>query len=201
MAVLLLIIMVIFSACEKKQEYLELQISKNGDLTLESLYTLANKYNILDRNDLSRILKIDYQYEGNINQEALMNTYRLGVHFRDDTARDEKKDKYSSVWGIVLEPCNSSIEYDDYEKYPIHNRTSSKPVTYISEPLYSGYFKIEDLEKIGYIAQERDKQQDLCVFIKHKVGGMGYERRIYSNKLIYTAEEINAVMDEYEALK
>ncbi len=193
----MLSIIITFSACTK-QENRKDQLSRNGNITLENLYEITSKYYPSDRN-ITYILSVGYQHDGETTQEVLLNTYRLGFHFRDDTAKDENG--YVVDWGMVLEPCNSTLKYDYYDRYPIYNRSSSKPSNFNSEPLYSVYFKIEDLEKIEYITKDRNKQKNLCLFKKDKTGGMGLEVSISSNKLIYTAKEINSIMDEYEGLR
>ncbi len=108
----------------------------------------------------------------------------------------------NSIAAIVLIPCDSSLNYDDYIKYPIYFRFDDK---YPEEPLlpkkYGAFFKVEDLKELGYIAKDRDEQKDLCLFEKMKLSGWGWVNYFSSNRLIYKPQEINAVMDEYEALR
>jgi|GEM_PF-1600896 len=146
-------------------------------------------------------LKYNSEYvvhDGNYTQEDLENDYRIVFHF---TLENRSRNRFGNdLAGIVLLPCDSTLQYDNLLDYPVYfrfygTRTNDLPKHYIA------HFKIDALKNIGYIAENPNQQQDLCLFEKMQTGGMGETVYISSNKLIYTAEEINAVMDEYEALK
>jgi len=198
----LVAVMAIFLiGCSKEVRHIDDKISKDGSVVVENLYEIISQNYGFDNKNLQNILKYRLHYEGNYTQSELMKEYRLSFYFTHDS-RSYDPYETNSIAAVVLIPCDSSLNYDDYIKYPIHFRFDD---SYPQEPYlpkkYGAFFKVEDLESYGYISKDRDKQKSLCLFEKWRSGGMGNDDYFSSNKLIYTAEEINAVMDAYEALK
>lgn len=67
---------------------------------------------------------------------------------------------------------------------------------------FDHYFKLSILLENGLIANDPNEQIDLCVYIYYIEEQMGGGKDYYkSNILVYTAEEINAAVAEYEQFK
>lgn len=64
------------------------------------------------------------------------------------------------------------------------------------------FLSIERLKERGILASSFEKQEDMCVYLLTTFdSGYTKKTRRESNTLVYTAEEINAAVAEYEQLK
>jgi len=203
--------MVLLSGCTTKYESKEVPIAKNGDPIFETLYDVIDRYypglyqesttNEIRAKYLKLILTKTYHYDGEIDIQSLSSSYRLGFPFIDQSPiSDGSMHYYYSTQGMVLQPCNDTLEYDSYDQYPIHNITEDNSKASDTYPNYVVHFKVEDLINADYIKQSSE-QEDLCLFTKSIGGGWDLVWTFSSNKLVYTADEINALMDEYEGLR
>lgn len=143
------------------------------------------------------------------NEGNIVYIPRLGMYFNFDN--------HSYIKDFVpiayLIPCNSTKTYE-YIYIKEHTEEGDHENKYeqgyeetllhkSSDYLHNIYYRIDKLRELGYIAKDNSKQEDLCLFAKWKQycssGKMG-ELDIYtkSNKLRYTAKEINAVVAEYD---
>ncbi len=193
----------LLTGCKTETRYRTYQISKSNNLVLENLQKIDHQY-FQSAYPLNKgvyeAFENNYGYSGDISKEALEKEYRLSLYVNIESIDNESYEGLGGPLGLVLLPCSSSIKYDDFKKYPIHYHAHN--IRYpVEKKTVGAYFKIEDLEEIGYITKDRSKQTDLCLFEKEKTGGMGYKVYNTSNKLIYTAQEINEILDEYEALR
>nr|MCH9813199.1 hypothetical protein [Campylobacterota bacterium] len=153
-----------------------------------------SEFGLLSGGDPKASLKKDYGYTGELTYEALEKTYRLSFYVN-------LLDEEDNIIGMVLLPCDSSLEYDNFEKYPAHDGVQYVEYPVVNESLYGAYFSIEALEALGYIAKDQNEQKDLCLFVRYTTENMSTFYKYSSNILTYTAEEINSVMDAYEVLR
>ena len=209
---LLTTVLIVMTGCFKVKEfYITDKISKDSpSLVIENILDIYQQYQgSYDGTDNgNKDIKYRYKYSGNFTQESLENTYRLSFYIKLDSTNLEEvtgiEDDEHKIFGIVLLPCDSSLDYSDYEKYPIFN--FGDQVRFYTETnrtigITGAHLKIEDLEEIGYISEDRNEQKDLCLFEKTETSGWGWKHNTSSNKLRYTAQEINAIMEEYEGLR
>jgi len=134
----------------------------------------------------------DKKYPDDLTLEEIENEYFIRLSF--------ERELIKSPIAVVIEPCEMKIEYDDAFSYPAH----TTPLRNGEENL-NVLFRIKNLKQLNYISLDRAKQKDLCLFRKnlfvHTGGTFKVEHDyITSNKLIYTAEEINSIVDNYESL-
>jgi len=194
-AVVLTLTIFLFIGCSKETKYQYDKFVKYKSLTLESLHDVLSRVDFYI-SDLSSFLKKAYNYNGDTTDEALSNTYMLGFHLQIINGNLKGRG-----FGLVVQPCEYDKKYDDYTKYPFHSGGIVGGNSEQNESVLSAYFLIENLIDAGYIVENSDEQKDLCMFQIGYTEGMGYKKYISSNDIVYTAEEINAVMDAYEALK
>ncbi len=187
-----------FTGCGQDTKIYKLDISKNGKIGLEDLVEIHkkySKYDILSGAEAKKSLQKHYNYNGELTKEALDNAYRLSFYI--DLHTENK-----SIDGVVLLPCEiTSLKYDNFEKYPAHDGVASIRYPDHKAYTYGAHFSIEELEKLDYISKDKNQQRDLCLFVKYTSEDMSTRYKVSSNKLIYTAKEINEIMDEYEGLR
>ena len=212
---LLATVLIVMTGCFKVKEfYITDKISKDSpSLVIENILDIYQQYqgSYNGTDNENKDIKYRYKYSGNFTQESLENTYRLSFYIKLDSTDFAKVTGFEHVSesdrvanGIVLLPCDSSLDYSDYKKYPIFEFATQ--VRFYTETnrtigITGAHFKIEDLEEIGYISEDRNEQKDLCLFEKTETSGWGWKHNTSSNKLRYTAQEINAIMEEYEGLR
>jgi len=117
------------------------------------------------------------------------NKYALKFKLFDSSAVSE----YG--YPVALQPCDLPIPETSIGYFPIYYYRDYSSEGKTRE--FDAYFEIEQLQELGYLAEGPAEQKALCLFLKHNA----YKMDIKSNTLVYTPEEINAVMEEYEQLK
>jgi len=195
-AVVLTLTIFLFIGCSKETKKYDTKYIKYKGITLERLYDVYSRNTYAEKNQdrLAEYLQSVYNYKGDISQEALLETYVVGFHVKDETGIAE-------YYGFVLQPCEYSKDYKNFESYPIHRQLSSVWNSKKDQKVLSAYFLIDDLISIGYFSKNSYNQKNLCFFEIVKTEDMAYNIYVKSNDIVYTAEEINAVMDAYEALR
>ncbi len=174
-------------------EQIEHKISKEGSIGLENIVETRNKY--FNHSKSKKFLEKHYNYTDKLSEERLKKVYKLSFYI---FYMGSKGYTENVNLGVALLPCDSTLEYDSYEKYPAYD---SAHYIITASAVYGVYFKIEDLERLGYIAKDRDEQKDLCLFEKALIPKIFTKTYISSNRLIYKAEEINAIVNKYRSLK
>ena len=198
------ILLVLLSACASKWSQYYIHYSKVGSPAIESIYDIGRQYyeNFPDVSDnLQRYFIRDMNYMGDDDVESLKKVYRLSLYFKIDyRERDGKRLKpVNQDIRIIVASCknnSTSLEVDAYRiKYPSR---SSRPAG-----TYGVHLQIEKLKKEGIITGNPETQEAICLFNKGKMGGEFLAPKVVtqSNNVVYTADEINELVREYEALR
>lgn len=171
--------------CTKEHKYYTTTITKQGQITLETLSEILNKHN-LDSQSLAEFQKsaLGIDDVNNIDFEA----YRMGIKILEGD---------TGLYFFVIDTCDSLLSYDTAEDYPGYtNRIREGKSSYL-------YYDIEKLKKLGYVSSDRTQQKDLCIFSKStsESGIPPYIETYSSNILTYTAEEINKIVQQYEEMQ
>jgi len=194
-------VIIFFQGCTKHENnYQDDTITKVGNIALENGDSiLINLYSDNKRIGISDLAAhfSDKRYPDDLTLEEIENEYFISMSFQRELTK--------SPISVVLEPCEMKIEYDDAFSYPVHSHPIESYEEDLSEKNLNVLFRIKNLIQIGYISEDRDKQKDLCLFRKDLIIHTGGPLRVKhdyttSNKLVYTAEEINNLMTEYESL-
>lgn len=199
LGITLLSSLIFFQGCgsslfKAKDEYRDITISKVGDVSLEDYKEVTEKrYMPEDRMDNDYIV----DDEGNI-----VYIPRIGLHINHYNENNPNAHLYL----VHLIPCSSTQIYEYIDEDKVSSDTDlGYEVNYNEDniTLSSIYYRIDKLRELEYIAKDSSKQEDLCLFAKWKkytYGGKTGGGDVYtkSNKLRYTAKEINAVVAEYD---
>ncbi len=201
------ILVVILSACASKANLYYWHYSKVGSPAIESIYEIGRQYyeNFPDMNDrLQRIFIKDMNYTGDVDAEKLKKAYRLSLYFKIDYEDADGKrygpdTMYMRLIDILIAPCESNSTTLDVEAYRIkYPSESSRPAG-----TYGVHLQIERLKKEGIITGNPETQEAICLFNKggNDKGFLAEKFIVQSNSVIYTADEINELVREYEALQ
>ncbi len=197
---LMLAVVLSFTGCGQDTKIYKLDISKNGKIGLENIleiHSKYSKYDIFSGNEVRETLRKHYSYDGNPTKEALEKAYRLSLYID----LNDRKLETNYILGVVLLPCKLELEYSNYDEYPVYNSVSNIEYPTVKPYTYLANFKVEELEELGYITKDKNQQKNLCLFVRYTTENMTNKYKVSSNKLIYTAKEINEIMDEYEGLR
>ncbi len=117
--------------------------------------------------------------------EDWQNQYRL-------TLTIESQVPYDIGFHVAL--CN-----DKNQSVPHRYLLTEVTAQYIIAQIY---FDIDKLKQLGYISSDSEKQQDLCIYIyRPYMGNFSKHTKYVSNDIVLTADEINELVREYEALQ
>jgi len=179
----LLAVVLTFIGCGQDLKIYKLDISKNSEIGLENILEIYGNYS---RNDMpsGKRLREHYKYDGNLTREALEKAYRLTFYIY----LNSRKFETNYILGVVLLPCDSILEYNNYQEYPAYSFVSNIQYPIVKRYTYLANFKVEYLEELDYIAKNKNQQRDLCLFVKYTTKNMTNKYRVSSNKLIYTAK-------------
>lgn len=183
----------ILGGCDKyisSHKYYDTNISKIGHIELLTLEEIIEKHN------LSKMLKYKNIREtiGYTNHSDLKKI-RIEFYIKFDNNE-------FTIQNLILNPCSSKKSYNVlFSEYP-------EKLNLIEDPygIDRGHFyiDIEKLKELGYITKNREEQEDLCLFEEWAAlyGELIYTKKHYkSNKLVYKAEEINSIVEAYEATR
>lgn len=210
---LTLISTLFFQGCDKSDypfqtetEYIDLTFTKTKDATLfsfdrfpppdsEGNYYVTNNYDYLN-NLFNSVFKEDYILNEN-NKKVYIP--RLGLHFKVSES-DYLDPNYIPKTYLLF--CDSKEEYP-YKSSYMDKRLGFPQAPNENDGIHEVYFRIDKLRERGFIAEDRTKQEDLCILSKwhrhysnNRVSGV--DLYFKSNRLRFTAEEISSVVQEYD---
>ena len=187
LSILVFTTLISLQGCKDEHKYYDLNISKSGNITLEKVSNLIKIYN-LNMNDELRQYSVGYKTDNDLT------SYRMGFHIDGDI--------YSTA---VLSFCDSTRSFNMLPpKTDIPEIQLSVGYSYSNENRDHFYYDIELLKKGGYITKTLENQKNLCLFLEwtETYGELIQTKKHYkSNKLVYKAEEINSIVEAYEAMR
>lgn len=190
------------AGCIKKHDYQEDNLTRVNGLNIVNLEEMKeNFYQDIERNDNIIEDLFDYfKFEGEYTEEKAEKSFLLQCSFTSKLVPNETEfDYFHTPLGVVLQPCSLEKIHPNFTDYPVYavnflgDKVFNRPNIYV-------FFSIEKLFEVGYITEDEQSQQDLCLFRKEHYEDMGTKYYRESNDLVYTAEEINEIRAEYERL-
>ncbi|MCH9813200.1 MAG: hypothetical protein K0U47_04570 [Epsilonproteobacteria bacterium] len=183
----LIIIVLSLTGCQDRKPTESIKLVKNGNMTIDSIVEIEQKYTIPYKSLLNRY------FEKVENNNTMIQEF-IGIHYKAEVTSDPEHHKYSYIVPVYVELCSTKRK-KGREGTWYHAESKLNIETNIYD---SGvYLHIGEMRERALLADNPNNQQDLCFYYEDEISTLSSVKRVSSNELIYTAEEINVLIDQY----